>query len=135
MKSGTYTIFQFNGKDCFLQADDGSFEMLSYKETPEEIRENPVKWSGRKLTIDDNMIELLRTSQEIQEAIDRRQRHLAILRDISGIEEIAENHRPQYVKQRLTALRRELAEYENLDPTAITLEQKRANESIDRSDR
>ena len=39
MESGIFTVFQYNGKDLFLQAPDEHFIVLSFNELPHEVRE------------------------------------------------------------------------------------------------
>jgi len=136
MEIGVHKIFMWNGKDLFLSAPSGVFTVMSFWEIPHEIREwlntENVICKGRELDVkqDGTTITLTKTRQEIQADADRQHRHLEIRRDIAGLEASEESTRPQYVLDRLVTLRNELTKYEAVDPTATTLEQQRANDSI-----
>ena len=49
MEFGSFTIFQFNGKDCFLHAADDRFTLLSFCEIPSDLHQGLKP--GRKLDI------------------------------------------------------------------------------------
>lgn len=129
-----FTIFQYNGKDLFLQGlkDRDDFVVMSFNQLSHEFREFASKWIGRDVRkYSDGRLELIKTRQEIQEECDRRHRHLEIRRDIMALEAKTENI-TEYDLSKLEKLRDELKQYEHVDPTAITLEQQRANESLER---
>jgi len=126
MEWGTFTIFQWNGKDLFLQAKDGSFVVLSHQELPGQFHEHIVV--GRQIEIAiDGEIKIIRTPQEKEQDLDKAQRHVKVRVAIAQIEGMGENTLPPYALAKLKSLRRELEQYEPLDPTAITIEQKNAN--------
>lgn len=131
LKPGVYIVFSWNGKDLFLQDLDGVFEVLSFNELSHDIRCALPRWQGRKLIVDwEGKLDRVLTVAEMQEKMDRIQHQITIRRDISGIEAMPEVDRPEYVRLRLKELWAELAKYEDLDPTATTLDAVRANESV-----
>jgi hypothetical protein len=65
----------------------------------------------------------------LEEERIRKQAHARLLVVIAGIEATGDDM-PEYVKVRLEELRRQLAEFEPMDPTALTIAQKRANASV-----
>lgn len=133
MKSGLFTVFQYNGKDLFLQAPDESFTVLSFSELPHEVREQlcvdrEQGNAGRQVEITPaGAVVLIKTAKEIEIERDKKQRHAKILAEIAGLE--SSGDLPEYALKRLERLRKELVEHEGYDPTATTLDQKRANAS------
>lgn len=135
MEFGTFTIFQWNGKDLFLKTKEDFFTVLSHQELPAEAF--PLIQVGRQVTLRDNgggwteiKITVIKTPEEKAEEQARNARHANILRDIASLESMGENTLPPYALNKLNALRKELEFYEPLDPTAITLAQKRSNASV-----
>lgn len=131
-----YKIFQWNGKDLFIQEKSSpeTFVTLSFSELSDYDRErlergNKLAAIGREVTYCNGKLDWIKTREEIQAEADRRHRRLEIRRDIAGLEG-AESNNTEYSQKKLKELYTELAEYEHLDPTALTLEAQRANESI-----
>lgn len=126
-----FIIFSWNGKDLFLRSaiDPDIFVVKTFSELTNEFRELVPKRVGREVKLyDDGYLELIKTPQELQEEADRRHRHLEILRDIRALEETEDL--TEYHKKRFESLRKELSNYEHVDPTALTSEQQRANRSV-----
>ena len=126
-----FIIFSWNGKDLFLRSaiDPGIFVVKTFSELTNEFQELVPKRIGREVKLyNDGCLELIKTRQELQEEADRRHRHLEILRDIRALEETEDL--TEYHKKRLESLRKELSNYEHVDPTALTSEQQRANQSV-----
>ena len=126
-----FIIFSWNGKDLFLRStiDPDIFVVKTFSELTNEFRELVPKRVGREVKLyNDGCLELIKTRQELQEEADRRHRHLEILRDIRALEETEDL--TEYHKKRLESLRKELSNYEHVDPTALTSEQQRANQSV-----
>jgi len=131
-EAGTFTIFQYNGKDLFLKGFGDHFVVLSKCELTQAFIDKIIV--GREVIIHlDGQIEASLTPEEIEEDRAKKLRHANVLRDIAAMEAHAEhNTLLPYQENKLKALYVELALYESLDPTATTLEQKRANESCER---
>ena len=126
-----FIIFSWNGKDLFLRSaiDPDIFVVKTFSELTNEFQELVPKRIGREVKLyNDGCLELIKTRQELQEEADRRHRHLEILRDIRALEETEDL--TEYHKKRLESLRKELSNYEHVDPTALTSEQRRANQSV-----
>ena len=126
-----FIIFSWNGKDLFLRStiDPDIFVVKTFSELTNEFQELVPKRIGREVKLyNDGCLELIKTRQELQEEADRRHRHLEILRDIRALEETEDL--TEYHKKRLESLRKELSNYEHVDPTALTSEQQRANRSV-----
>jgi hypothetical protein len=126
-----FIIFSWNGKDLFLRSaiDPDIFVVKTFSELTNEFQELVPKRIGREVKLyNDGCLELIKTRQELQEEADRRHRHLEILRDIRALEETEDL--TEYHKKRLESLRKELSNYEHVDPTALTSEQQRANQSV-----
>lgn len=126
-----FIIFSWNGKDLFLRSaiDPDIFVVKTFSELTNEFQELVPKRVGREVKLyNDGCLELIKTRQELQEEADRRHRHLEILRDIRALEETEDL--TEYHKKRLESLRKELSNYEHVDPTALTSEQQRANQSV-----
>ena len=126
-----FIIFSWNGKDLFLRSaiDPDIFVVKTFSELTNEFQELVPKRIGREVKLyNDGCLELIKTRQELQEEADRRHRHLEILRDIRTLEETEDL--TEYHKKRLESLRKELSNYEHVDPTALTSEQQRANQSV-----
>jgi len=133
MKSGVFSIFQWNNKDLFLKDDDDQFVVLSHQELPKEF----FKYIdiGRKVKLDSceggwTEIRPMKTPKEENEEHEANARHAKILVDIAGLEAMGESKLPPYALNKLKTLRLELQFFEPLDPTAITLEAKRSNASV-----
>ena len=134
-----YKVFQYNRKDLFLQAPDESFVMRSFNEIPHEVREwlsadldNDVK--NREIEILSNgELKIVLTLAEIAADRLKKQEIAKVRGDIAAIEATGENI-PDYAMVKLKALRKKLAALTPVDPTAVTQEQQRANESIIRED-
>ena len=134
-----YKVFQYNRKDLFLQAPDESFVMRSFNEIPHEVREwlsadldNDVK--NREIEILSNgELKIVLTLAEIAADRLKKQEIAKIRSDIAAIEATGESI-PDYAMVKLKALRKKLATLIPVDPTAVTQEQQRANESIIRED-
>jgi hypothetical protein len=126
-----FIVFSWNGKDLFLRStiNPDLFIVKSFSELTCEFRDLAPKRIGREVKLySGGRMEFDKTRQELQEEADRRHRHLEILRDIRALEEnavLSETH-----QKRLKSLREELANYEHVDPTALTSEQRRANQSV-----
>ena len=100
--------------------------VLSHQELPGQFHEHIVV--GRQIEIAiDGEIKIIRTPQEKEQDLDKAQRHVKVRAAIAQIEGMGENTLPPYALAKLKSLRRELEQYEPLDPTAITIEQKNAN--------
>ena len=126
-----FIIFSWNGKDLFLRSaiDPDIFVVKTFSELTNEFQELVPKRIGREVKLyNDGCLEHIKTRQELQEEADRRHRHLEILRDIRALEETEDL--TEYHKKRLESLRKELSNYEHVDPTALTSEQQRANQSV-----
>jgi Zn-dependent M32 family carboxypeptidase len=126
-----FIIFSWNGKDLFLRSaiDPDIFVVKTFSELTNEFQELVPKRIGREVKLyNDGCLELIKTRQELQEEADRRHRNLEILRDIRALEETEDL--TEYHKKRLESLRKELSNYEHVDPTALTSEQQRANQSV-----
>ena len=126
-----FIIFSWNGKDLFLRSaiDPDIFVVKTFSELTNEFQELVPKRIGREVKLyNDGCLELIKTRQELQEEADRRHHHLEILRDIRALEETEDL--TEYHKKRLESLRKELSNYEHVDPTALTSEQQRANQSV-----
>ena len=134
-----YKVFQYNRKDLFLQAPDESFVMRSFNEIPHEVREwlsadldNDVK--NREIEILSNgELKIVLTLAEIAADRLKKQEIAKVRGDIAAIEAAGENI-PDYAMVKLKALRKKLAALTPVDPTAVTQEQQRANDSIIRED-
>lgn len=132
MESGLFTVMAWNGKDLFLQAPDEHFIVLSRPELSGEMIDflDRGHLVNRKIEITPGgELVIIKTPEEIENERQTRQRHARILRDIAALE-ADEKNLPPYAQVRLADLRKEIGEYERQDPTAVTLEQKRANASI-----
>ena len=133
VEPGLYYIFQWNGKDLFMQNLKEDFFVLSRQELDSEtvdFLEHPERYHGRKIKITaGGGVELIKTPAELEEERIRKQAHARLLVVIAGIEATGDDM-PEYAKVRLEELRRQLAEFEPMDPTALTIAQKRANASV-----
>jgi hypothetical protein len=137
MDTGTFKVFQYNRKDLFLQAPDESFVVRSFDEIPPEVREflcrdldNGIKDRQIEIAVNGE-IRVILTPAEIETERLRKDRISRLLAGIAAIEASGSDI-PQYAKERLATLRKELGELTPIDPTATTLEQQRANDSITR---
>lgn len=129
VQTGIFTVFAFNGKDLFLQAVDGSFVVKSYQELKEEIRLKAEK--GRRVEIlCDGSIVLIKTPAELEVEREKNHRHVKLLGEIAAFEAGGTKDFPEHYASKLASLRERLKEFEPDDPTAVTLEQKRANASL-----
>lgn len=128
-------IFQWNGKDLFLQDEKGDFTVKSFSELTNDTRvildrDKKAGVTTRKARLyGDGHVELERTAAELEEERVQKGRIAKLYADIAAFEASSENA-PAYVKAKLTMLRAELGSLIPMDPTCKTLEQQRANESI-----
>ena len=75
MKAGIYLIYQWNGKDLFLQGRPDEFVVLSRQEIPQHVVEKIQ--IGRTVSItDDGKITVVPTPEEILEAVSNLGREL-----------------------------------------------------------
>jgi hypothetical protein len=106
----------------------------TFSELPHEVREQ--LHVDREEGVMDRQIEitpagrivLIKTAREIEEERIRKQRHAKLLAEIAALE--GSENLPERALKKLAELRSELAKYEPADPTAVSLEAKRANASI-----
>ncbi len=129
MEWGTFKIFQWNGKDLFLQDSTGNFVVLSHQELPNEFMDKIEVGRDIEITFEKEII-LLKTQAEKNADMEKKGRHAVILRDIAALEAMLDQGIPPYAMAKLRTLRQELKQHEPEDPTAITLDQKRANYSV-----
>ena len=130
---GVYRIFQWNGKDLIVQGRNEEFFVLSRSEiSAEQIdwfdehvaetnREIEVTYTGK--------VEILKTPSEQEQERVRNDRITKIMVEIAGIEDTKDKEFTEYAQAKLESLRQEMASLIRTDPTAVTLEQKRANAS------
>ena len=141
MKAGLYKVFQWNGKDLFLQsaAAEDEFVVLSFDEIAHESRERLCQDKERGfhdrevMLMEDRKMAFILLPEEMEANRIRRLRVADLLAAIAGIEAGGDNL-PAYAKAKLTMLRAELCSLIPVDPTAVTLEQQRANSSIEMVD-
>jgi len=119
-KPGIYTVMSWSGHDGLLETSKGDFALVSSRELSPELHGCLVP--GRQVEINADGL-VVRT-------LDDKWRHASVLAEIAALESVKENAHIDYATKRLTELRLELSDFEPADPTAITLEQKRANASI-----
>jgi hypothetical protein len=122
LKPGFYRVISWSGVDLGLMSDQDELVILSKHELPKGFDAFDV---GEKFEIS--------VTNEVLMSLEHRQRHARILSEIAGIENTFGTGVPDHLKNRLANLRIELAKYEPADPTAVTLEMKRANASVDNS--
>lgn len=135
MEAGTWVIFNWNGKDLFLQnpMNHEDFTVMTFSEIPNEY--HPLLKPGREVEVFANGdMRLKRTPEEIEADRIRNLYRVNLERDIAALEAGGENNLPVYALNKLKLLRKEIAELQPTDPTAITLEQQRANASLTRKD-
>jgi hypothetical protein len=140
MEVGVYKVYLWNGKDLFLEAPNGSFIVKSFSELSEEMRERlnsdvEGEIADREVEVDikGRLVPVL-TLAEIAADRLKKQEIAKVRGDIAAIEAAGENI-PDYAMVKLKALRKKLATLiPRGDPTAVTQEQQRANESIIRED-
>lgn len=135
MEVGTWMIFSWNGKDCILQdpMNHEHFTVISFSEIPSEYHQKLTP--GRELRIvESSDIELKRTPEELEADRIKNLYRVNLERDIAGLEAMGEKNLPVYARNKLMLLRKEIADLQPTDPTAITLEQQRANASLTRKD-
>ena len=139
MEIGVYKVYLWNGKDLFLEAPNGSFIVKSFSELSSDLRERLD--SDRDAEVTDRHVEVdikgqlvpVSTLAEISADRLKKQEIAKVRGDIAAIEAAGENI-PDYAMVRLKALRKKLATLTPVDPTAVTQEQQRANDSIIRED-
>ena len=143
MKAGLYKVFQWNGKDLFLQSPkvEDEFVVLSFNEIAHEARERLCKdrdqgfHDRQVMLMENNQMAFILLPEEIEANRIRRLRVADLLAGIAAIEASGdEKNMPAYIKARLTMMRAEMCSLVPIDPTAITLEQQRANESVESPD-
>jgi hypothetical protein len=128
-QSGTYKIFQWNGKDLFLQGDGDNFIVLSHQELTHEFRE--LICVGRVVTItEDGKVIAMKTPKEVSAELDNKLRMVQCQASIRALEEMGEENLLPYQLIKLKHLRKEYEQYEPLDPTALTIALKRTNASM-----
>jgi hypothetical protein len=128
---GTYKIFQFNGKDCFLQDETNPdhFCVLSHQELTHEFRD--LITVGRVVIITpDGKVNAMKTPAETEAEREKKQRQTQCYASIAAIEAMGEENLLPYQLEKLRLLRKEYEQYEPLDPTALTIELKRTNKAM-----
>lgn len=141
MRGEKYKIFQWNGKDLFLQKANSSdeFTVLSFEEIAHEAREQLCRDKDNGVTtrevmlLEDKKIAFLLSPEEIEADRIKRLRISRLLAQIAGYEEAEASKdkvMPPHAKAILIALRAELGQLIPLDPTAPTTDQRRTNESV-----
>jgi hypothetical protein len=136
MMTRPYKVFQWNGKDLFLQSceHEDDFIVMSFGELTEESRNqlDRDKQHGvadREIMLTaGKQIAFKLTPEEIEVNRIRRHHVANLLAKIAAIE--GSDIPPAHANAKLTMLRAELAQLIPVDPTAITSEQRRANNSI-----
>ena len=120
-KPGTYLTLSWSANEGALTAP-GELITVSQKElTPEMLGQ---LYPGHQVEITN--------SGQIRKTAAERQRHTQILAQIAGLE--ASGTLPLYAQHKLEQLRIELRGHEPYDPSAVTAEQKRANNSVVQKD-
>ena len=141
MKAGLYKVFQWNGKDLFLQSptEEDEFVVLSFNEIAHEARERLCKDKERGfhdrqvMLMEDKRMAFILLPEEIKANHIRRLRVAELLVSIAAIEAGGDNP-PAHAKAKLTMLRAELCSLIPIDPTAVTIEQMRSNDSVTHED-
>lgn len=135
MEVGKWIIFSWNGKDLLLQdpMNHEHFTVVSFCEIPNEYHQKLTP--GRELEIVESRdMQLKRTPEELEADRIKNLYHVNLQRDIAALEAMGEKNLPLYARNKLMLLRKEIADFQPTDPTAITLEQQRANASLTRKD-
>jgi hypothetical protein len=120
-KPGLYTCLSWSGHDGGFESSDGDFIIVKAHELHPEFHSHVSV--GRQIEI--------KSGGEIRATVADPLRHANIMRDIAALEAVPEKELSHRWREKLKTLRVELREFEPEDPTAVTLEAKRANSSVE----
>src|ERR1022692_3946518 len=109
MEIGTWIIFNWNGKDLFLQnpMNHEEFTVMTFSEIPNEYHR--LLTPGREVIVFANGdMKLKRTPEDIEADRVRNLYHSNLLRDIAALEAMGESSLPVYALNKLKLLRKEI---------------------------